>query len=247
MPSSLMALKSPGLTMLPGSDLIDSRRPSRCLMVKLKPQRASTRLMSLSQKRSSRFRRNTACSRCCTCRTMSPGSVSGASSASPRMTIFSPCCVPFEMCTSSIFFSCTTLFPRHSSHRSASSIACPVPRHCGHTVCICCNMPGPSWRTVIFMPAPPQDWQVMLAPLLEPVPLQLRQSTFLDMLSFLVVPLYRSSSVTFIGWLTSSPRRGPRRPRLLRPAPPKNDSKMSNGFAPGPPRPSLSASSPYSS
>mmetsp|Transcript_13326 Transcript_13326/g.55827 ORF Transcript_13326/g.55827 Transcript_13326/m.55827 type:complete len:318 (+) Transcript_13326:838-1791(+) len=252
MPSSLIFLTSPGRMISPGCVLTSSVRPSRCLMVPVYPVSASTSVISFSTMRSLPLRVKVLCSFCCSTNTMSPGTVSGASSASPRKTIFCPCRMPFSTKTSRILRCCTTLLPLHSSQRSPGAKTWPEPLHSEHTTCTCWIMPGPICLICIRAPAPPQARQVVVRPLFEPVPLHFGQIRFLLRESFFLAPLYRSSSVIFSWWTTSSPRRS-LRPRELPPIPPIPPpnicSKMSNGLPPPPPgpMPSLRASSPYSS
>mmetsp|Transcript_3399 Transcript_3399/g.11133 ORF Transcript_3399/g.11133 Transcript_3399/m.11133 type:complete len:245 (+) Transcript_3399:343-1077(+) len=240
-----------GLTTSPGSLEMTSVRPSRCFTANLNPHSASTRVMSFLMKRSSPLRLKVSCGFSWITNTMSPGTMSGASSPSPWNVIFWLLAIPFSTTSSITFFSCTTWFARHCVHLSLALTPLPLPLQSPHTDCICWTMPGPIWRSWIFTPWPWQPWHSIFFPLLEPVPLHLEHSTFLERLSFLVTPLYRSSSDTFIAWTTSSPLRclwrPPPRPPPI-PPPPKKDSKMSKGLPPPPPPPpppSLRASSPY--
>ena len=77
--------------------------------------------------------------------------------------------MPRSTTTSRIFFSCTTLEPLHWVHLSFSLIVCPAPLQSGHTICICCTMPGAIWRRWIFTPWPWQPLQRPVAPDLLPL------------------------------------------------------------------------------
>mmetsp|Transcript_16091 Transcript_16091/g.34963 ORF Transcript_16091/g.34963 Transcript_16091/m.34963 type:complete len:200 (+) Transcript_16091:819-1418(+) len=199
MPSSNTALNCPGVTISPSFAVTSSCRPSRCSRVNLYPHSASVSEISFSTNRSLPLRLNVACSFCCKMRMTSPGSMSGASSASPWKVIFCPWLMPFSTCTSRIFFSWITLLPLHCPHLSFSEIIWPEPLHSGHTDCICWTMPGPIWRMVTFIPEPWQPAHRPVLPDLEPTPLHLEQMTFLESESFLVAPLYMSSRVTLRG------------------------------------------------
>mmetsp|Transcript_2526 Transcript_2526/g.9760 ORF Transcript_2526/g.9760 Transcript_2526/m.9760 type:complete len:314 (+) Transcript_2526:2707-3648(+) len=252
MPSSNTALKDDGLITSPSFVLTRSCLLSRCVTVVLNPQSASVREMSFSRNKSLPLRLKTACSFSCTTKTISPGTVPGASSASPWNTIFWLFTMPFSMCTSRTFFSWTTFWAWHWPHLSFSEITWPVPRHSLHTVCICCTMPGAICRTTKRTPLPLHEPQCPDAPLLLPLPSHLGQSTFFARDSFFVTPLYSSSKLTFNPCTTSSPFRWrclwPPPPRLPPNGfPPNICSKMSNGEPPPPPPPpppSFSPSSP---
>ena len=68
----------------------------------------------------------TSCSFSCSTRTMSPGSMFGAWSASPEKVIFWPCFMPLSTCTSRSLFSLHTFWPSHFLQRSFSLINSPT-------------------------------------------------------------------------------------------------------------------------
>lgn len=67
----------------------------------------------------------TSCSFSCSTRTISPGSMPGAWSASPVNVIFCPCLMPLSTWTSRTLVSLQTLWPSHFLQRSFSFITSP--------------------------------------------------------------------------------------------------------------------------
>mmetsp|Transcript_33222 Transcript_33222/g.98953 ORF Transcript_33222/g.98953 Transcript_33222/m.98953 type:complete len:314 (-) Transcript_33222:422-1363(-) len=245
MPSSAIDWNVSGLMTSPAGVVTDMTRPSRCLKWKLHPHRASARLIFLVMRRSMPTRLNVLCSRGCTCRITSPGARPGSEQpASPRSRILAPCFMPCSTCTSNVFFSDTRHLPLQLVHWSPAGVPNPLPWHEEQRAWICCIMPGPSGRMCTWTPVP---WHVVhsyFLPDLDPVPLHGSQGRLRDSDSFLVVPLYNSSSVTTSLCVTSSLLRSRGRPR---PPPPVKRSKMSDMPPLGPPlpMPSFRASSPY--
>mmetsp|Transcript_89542 Transcript_89542/g.248666 ORF Transcript_89542/g.248666 Transcript_89542/m.248666 type:complete len:205 (+) Transcript_89542:425-1039(+) len=84
-----------GLMISPGEVLTKSLRPSKCSITSWKPQRASTREMFRSMKRSAPFLLNSLCSCCLRTKITSPVSASGCSSAISRNTTLCPSGDPF--------------------------------------------------------------------------------------------------------------------------------------------------------
>lgn len=149
--------------------------------------------------------------------TTSPGVTPGAWSLSPRKVIVWPPFMPLSMCTSSIFFSETTFLPLHVLQRSLLLMISPVPEHSSHA-CWICWIIGPIWRIMMRMPRPLQEAHSRTAPSLPPLPLHFAQMTLRVSASFVILPLYRSSSETVTRCTRSFVLRGP----CGLPPPPKN-------------------------
>mmetsp|Transcript_18881 Transcript_18881/g.41585 ORF Transcript_18881/g.41585 Transcript_18881/m.41585 type:complete len:210 (-) Transcript_18881:246-875(-) len=174
----------------------------------------------------------------------SPGTVLGASSASPEKRIFCPFLMPFSTFTSSTFRSLKTFFPLQLLHFSFSSIILQAPRQLGQATCICCIIPGPNCRSMILAPRPLHSAQSLSQPSAPPRPSQSSHNLSRLIANLTVFPLYRSSRVTLMGWLMSSPFCGPDGPRPRRP-PPKNMENMSSAECPSPPPCPSKPSLPY--
>mmetsp|Transcript_89629 Transcript_89629/g.278946 ORF Transcript_89629/g.278946 Transcript_89629/m.278946 type:complete len:309 (+) Transcript_89629:258-1184(+) len=130
-----------GFTISPGEVLMNSFLPSRCVRDISKPQRASTREILRSMKRSAPFRLKSACSCCFRTKTTSPASASGCSSAISRKTTLWPSGEPFWMCTSRTSRSCLVWK------------LLPCPPQAPQALCICWIM-GPMRTTWTVTPRP---------------------------------------------------------------------------------------------
>mmetsp|Transcript_172405 Transcript_172405/g.552654 ORF Transcript_172405/g.552654 Transcript_172405/m.552654 type:complete len:281 (-) Transcript_172405:302-1144(-) len=210
-----------GFTISPGAVLINNLRPSKCVSSSSKPQRASTREILRSMKRSAPLRLKTACSCCLRTKTTSPVSASGCSSAISRNCTLVPSVEPFWMCTSKISFSCLVLK------------LLPWPPQAPHCDCICWIM-GPMRMTSILTPRPSHTWHCWTPRALS--------MTWRVIAIFLVALLYICSRVIFRGCTTSLVFCRLRAPPPPRPPPPPNIwLKMSPA---SPPPPSSRPSSP---
>mmetsp|Transcript_71279 Transcript_71279/g.221103 ORF Transcript_71279/g.221103 Transcript_71279/m.221103 type:complete len:245 (-) Transcript_71279:486-1220(-) len=171
-----------GFTSSPGAVFTRSCRPSRCLISSSKPQRASTREILRSRKRSAPLRLKSACSACFNTKMTSPVSASGCSSAISRNTTLWPSGEPFCTSTSRTSRSCIVLKDL------------PWPPQAPQADCICWIM-GPMRMTSTFTPRPSHSWQLVTPFFLS--------MTCRVMAIFFVWPLYSCSRVTFRGCTTS--------------------------------------------
>mmetsp|Transcript_101926 Transcript_101926/g.183883 ORF Transcript_101926/g.183883 Transcript_101926/m.183883 type:complete len:303 (-) Transcript_101926:1037-1945(-) len=130
-----------GFTISPGEVLMMSLRPSRWTSSIWKPQRASTREMSLSMYKSAPFLLKMSCGCSFSIKFTSPVSASGCSSAFSRNTTLWLSVAPFWTTTSS------------TSRSDFDLKDLPCPPHSWHADCICWIM-GPIRITCTVTPRP---------------------------------------------------------------------------------------------
>eukprot|EP00038_Savillea_parva_P006249 m.162516 g.162516 ORF g.162516 m.162516 type:complete len:328 (+) comp12204_c0_seq1:100-1083(+) len=193
-PSPEIILTSSCLTTLPGGDEMTTLRPSRCLMTRWNPVRASPRLMSIFVMRSIPWRLNSnpGLGRSRTINTTSPVVLPYSSSALPWRVMRCPSSMPLSTLASIVsFFRTRPCRQPRSWHWSLRATYWPEPPHFVHSTCTCCTNPGPRRRYCTSDPCPLHVSHVDLPALglVEPVPLHAEHRMFRLMASFLTLPL----------------------------------------------------------
>mmetsp|Transcript_45325 Transcript_45325/g.107507 ORF Transcript_45325/g.107507 Transcript_45325/m.107507 type:complete len:238 (+) Transcript_45325:1694-2407(+) len=183
-------------------------------------------------RRSLPLRLNTACGTVCTVNRRSPASLSGDSSLCCSKVMTWPSGIPFSTSTSTVSEPPCTFFPLHLPH--ACEIILPLPPHSLHAVCICCTNPGAICCRTTRTPDPPHALhRFRSSGFRAPEPPHWRQTICFLTRSSMLLPRYRSRSVTSRSRSTlgpfSCPCPPPRRP-------PNMLENMSKGFPPPCPR-----------
>jgi len=143
-PFSSSVISESGLITVPGVLFTLRFDPSRYLIMKSQPVRASLRLMFFSKNKSAPFLLKSLCGYSLTTIITSPASFSGCSSLSPWKIYFSPCGEPLSIQHSITFFSFTTFFPLQFLHLSSSLMVVPYPLQLSQGPVDYEYIPGPS-------------------------------------------------------------------------------------------------------